>query len=374
MYQFHEDELEQASLEWLENLGYEIKNGPEISNDGDYPERNHYADVVLNGRLEKVLQRINPKASATTVQRAIQQVTVVQSPNLIVSNQVFQKYITDGIDVEVRTEDGRNTVEKLWLFDFENPSANDFLAVNQFTVVEGNNNKRPDVVVFVNGLPIAVIELKDSTNEAVGISEAYHQLQTYKQTIPSLFQFNAFLVTSDGVNARVGSLTANEERFMMWRTTNGKTMAPTSMPQLEVLIQGMFQPAVLLDLIRHFIVFQTDGEKTVKILAAYHQYYAVNKAVEEARRAVSESGDRKIGVIWHTQGSGKSLSMVFYTGKLVLAMNNPTIVVLTDRNDLDDQLFNTFSISSDLLRQSPKQAESRSNLKKLLSVESGGII
>lgn len=374
MYQFHEDELEQASLEWLENLGYEIKNGPEIANDGDYPERNHYADVVLNGRLENALQQINPKASATTIKRAVQQVTMVQSPNLIVSNQVFQKYVTDGIDVEVRTEDGRNTVEKLWLFDFENPSLNDFVAVNQFTVVEGNNNKRPDVVVFVNGLPVAVIELKDSTNESVGISEAYHQLQTYKQTIPSLFQFNAFLVTSDGVNARVGSLTANEERFMMWRTTYGKTMAPSSMPQLEVLIQGMFQPAVLLDLIRHFIVFQTDGEKTVKILAAYHQYYAVNKAVEEAKRAASESGDRKIGVIWHTQGSGKSLSMVFYTGKLVLAMNNPTIVVLTDRNDLDDQLFNTFSTSSDLLRQSPKQAESRSDLKKLLSVESGGII
>ncbi|GEK32110.1 DEAD/DEAH box helicase [Kurthia zopfii] len=374
MYQFHEDELEQASLEWLESLGYEIKNGPEIAADGDYPERDHYADVVLNERLGSALQRINPKATVTTIQRAVQQVTMVQSPNLIVSNQVFQKYVTDGIDVEVRTEDGRNTVEKLWLFDFENPSSNDFLAVNQFTVIEGNSNKRPDVVVFVNGLPVVVIELKDSTNEAVGISEAYHQLQTYKQTIPSLFQFNAFLVTSDGVNARAGSLTADEERFMMWRTADGETMAPSSMPQLEVLIQGMFQPAVLLDLMRHFIVFQTDGEKTVKILAAYHQYYAVNKAVEEAKRAASESGDRKIGVIWHTQGSGKSLSMVFYTGKLVLAMNNPTIVVLTDRNDLDDQLFNTFSISSDLLRQSPKQAESRSDLKKLLSVESGGII
>lgn len=228
--------------------------------------------------------------------------------------------------------------------------------------------------MFVNGLPLVVIELKNSTDEQVGISEAYHQLQTYKSTIPSLFQFNAFLVTSDGVNARAGSLTADEERFMMWRTMDGKTIAPSPVPQLEVLLQGMFQPAVFLDLLRHFIVFQTDGEKTFKILAAYHQYYAVNKAVQEAKRAVAVTGDRKIGVIWHTQGSGKSLSMVFYTGKLVLEMNNPTIVVLTDRNDLDDQLFNTFSISSDLLRQTPRQADSRSDLKQLLAVEAGGII
>lgn len=374
MYQFHEDDLEQAALEWLANLGYEIKGGSTIAADGEYPERNHYADVVLNNRLEDALNRINPQASMETIGRAVQLITMVQSPNLVINNRTFQQFVTDGIDVEVRTSDGRNTVEKVWLFDFDNPLNNDFLAVNQFTVIEGSHNKRPDVVVFVNGLPLVVMELKSSTDETIGITEAYHQLQTYKQTIPSLFQFNAFLVTSDGVNARAGSLTANEERFMMWRTVDGKTIAPSIMPQLEVLIQGMFQPTVLLDLLRHFIVFQTDGEKTFKILAAYHQYYAVNKAVEEAKRAASKSGDRKIGVIWHTQGSGKSLSMVFYTGKLVLEMNNPTIVVLTDRNDLDDQLYNTFSISSDLLRQTPKQADSRSDLKKLLSVESGGII
>ncbi|BAQ10769.1 type I site-specific deoxyribonuclease [Bacillus sp. OxB-1] len=374
MYQFHEDDLEQAALEWLANLEYEIKDGPTIAADGEYPERDSYMDVVLNGRLEAALQKINPQASLETIERAVKLITMVQSPNLVVNNRAFQKFVTDGVDVEVRTSDGRNTVEKLWLFDFKNPSNNDFLAVNQFTVIEGSHNKRPDVVVFVNGLPLVVMELKSSTDEKVGITEAYHQLQTYKQAIPSLFQFNAFLVTSDGVNARAGSLTANEERFMMWRTVDGETIAPSTMPQLEVLIRGMFPPAVLLDLLRHFIVFQSDGEKTFKILAAYHQYYAVNKAVEEAKRAASESGDRKIGVIWHTQGSGKSLSMVFYTGKLVLEMNNPTIVVLTDRNDLDDQLFNTFSISSDLLRQTPKQAESRDDLKKLLSVESGGII
>lgn len=374
MYQFHEDDLEQAALEWLDNLGYEITNGPTIAVDGESPERDSYADVVLNGRLEAALIRINPHASNETISRAVQLVTMVQSPNLLVNNQIFQKYVTDGIDVEVRTKDGRNTVEKLYLFDFENPSNNNFLAVNQLTIIQGNTNKRPDVVVFVNGLPLVVIELKNSTNETVGISEAYHQLQTYKSTIPSLFQYNAFLVTSDGINARAGSLTADEERFMMWKTVDGETIAPSTIPQLEVLIQGMFEPRIFLDLLRHFIIFQTDGEKTFKILAAYHQYHAVNKAVIEAKRAAAETGDRKIGVIWHTQGSGKSLSMVFYTGKLVLEMNNPTIVMLTDRNDLDEQLFHTFSMSSDLLRQSPKQANSRSDLKRLLAVESGGII
>lgn len=374
MYQFHEDDLEQAALEWLGNLGYEITNGTTIAVDGESPERDSYADVVLNARLEDALMRINPHASIESISRAVQLVTMVQSPNLLINNRIFQKYVTDGIDVEVRTTDGRNTVEKLWLFDFENPSNNNFLAVNQLTVIEGNTNKRPDIVIFVNGLPLVVIELKNSTDEKVGISEAYNQLQTYKSAIPSLFQYNAFLVTSDGVNARAGSLTADEERFMMWRTVDGETIAPSTIPQLEVLIQGMFEPRVFLDLLRHFIIFQTDGEKTFKILAAYHQYHAVNKAVVEAKRAAAESGDRKIGVVWHTQGSGKSLSMVFYAGKLVLEMNNPTIVMLTDRNDLDDQLFNTFSMSSELLRQTPKQADSRSDLKHLLSVESGGII
>jgi len=374
MYQFHEDDLEQATLEWLSELGYQTKFGPDIAVDGDYPERDSYVDVVLSERLEEALHRINPTASQTSIERAIQLVTMIQSPNLIINNRNFQKYVTDGIDVEYRTADDRNTIEKLWLFDFNEPNNNDFLAVNQFTIIEGRNNKRPDVVVFVNGLPLVVIELKNSTNESAGITEGFRQLQTYKSTIPTLFNYNAFLVSSDGINARAGSLTANEERFMMWRTTDGETIAPTSTPQLEVLLKGMFKQRVLLDLLRHFIVFQTDGEDTYKIVAAYHQYYAVNKAVEQAKRAAAEEGDRKIGVIWHTQGSGKSLSMVFFTGKLVLEMNNPTVVVLTDRNDLDDQLYNTFSISSDLLRQTPKQADSRSDLKELLTVEAGGIV
>ncbi|CAD2079346.1 type I restriction endonuclease subunit R [Phocicoccus schoeneichii] len=374
MYQFHEDDLEQATLEWLEELGYERLHGPDIAVDGEYPERESYQEVVLHDRLEEALRKINPSASSSSIERAIQLVTMIESPSLIVNNRNFQKFVTDGIDVEYRTDDGRNATEKLWLFDFENMNNNDFLAVNQFTVIEGQNNKRPDVVIFVNGLPLVVIELKSSTNEQAGITEAFRQIQTYKRAIPSLFKYNTFLVISDGVNARAGSLTANEERFMMWRTEDGETIAPTSNPQLETLLRGMFKQDVLLDILRHFVVFQSDGENTFKIVAAYHQYYAVNKAVEQAKRASSADGDRKIGVIWHTQGSGKSLSMVFFTGKLVLEMDNPTVVVLTDRNDLDDQLYGTFSMSKDLLRQTPKQAETRSDLKDLLAVESGGIV
>lgn len=374
MYQFHEDDLEQATLEWLEELGYETLHGPDIAVDGEYPERESYQEVVLHDRLEEALRKINPSASSSSIERAVQLVTMIESPSLIVNNRNFQKYVTDGVDVEYRTEDGRNTTEKLWLFDFEKPERNDFVAVNQFTVIEGQQNKRPDVVVFVNGLPLVVIELKSSTNEYAGITEAFHQIQTYKSAIPSLFKTNAFLIISDGVNARAGSLTANEERFMMWRTVDGETIAPTSQPQLETLLKGMLKRDVVLDILRHFTVFQTDGENTFKIVAAYHQYYAVNKAVEQAKRAAAADGDRKIGVIWHTQGSGKSLSMVFFTGKLVLSMNNPTVVVLTDRNDLDDQLYGTFSMSKDLLRQTPKQADSRKELKELLSVESGGIV
>lgn len=374
MYQFHEDDLEQAALEWLEANEYQIMNGPDMAPDGLSPERDSYHDVVLTGRLRDALQHFNPDAGLPAVEEAVKKIEIAQSPNLLVNNRSFHQLITDGVDVEVRTAEGRNIAKKLRLFNFDQPDKNDFLAVNQFTVIEGSANKRPDVVVFVNGLPLVVFELKSSTDEQVGISEAFHQLQTYKAAIPTLFHFNAFMVTSDGINARAGSLTADEERFMMWRTTDGKSIAPTTVPQLKVLINGMFKPKVLLDIIRHFILFQSDGENTVKILAAYHQYHAVNKAMGQAKRAASADGDGKIGVIWHTQGSGKSLSMVFYTGKLVLGMNNPTIVVLTDRNDLDDQLYNTFSISADLLRQSPRQATSRGELRELLAVESGGII
>ncbi|URM31591.1 type I restriction endonuclease subunit R [Cytobacillus firmus] len=374
MFRFNEDELEQATLDWFQELGYEIAYGPDLSPGGESSEREDFSIVILKGRLTDALSRINKGVSFQVIEEAIRKLTIPQHPSLLLNNKAFHKMLTDGLDIEVRESDGRNATKKVWLFDFKEPEKNDFLVLNQFSIQEGSTNKRPDVIVFVNGLPLVVFELKSSTDENVGISHAYNQLQTYKNTIPSLFQYNSFMVISDGLNARAGTLTSDEERFMMWRTVDGKSIASNSIPQLEVLIKGMFGPKTLIDIIRNFILFQVSGEKVIKILGAYHQFHAVNKAVEEAKRASSEEGDRKIGVIWHTQGSGKSLSMVFYTGKLVQELNNPTIVVLTDRNDLDDQLHQTFSQSSELLRQSPKQAEDKGHLKELLKVESGGII
>ncbi|MBD7945690.1 type I restriction endonuclease subunit R [Psychrobacillus sp. Sa2BUA9] len=371
-FKYLESDLEEATLEWLAEMDYSILAGPDIAHDGEYSERDSYHDVVLTERLREALVRINKDVPREAINLAVQRIEANESPELIINNQKFHKMVTDGVDIQLQGENGYNPTVKVWLFDFENYKNNDFVAVNQFTVIEGNQNKRPDVLVFVNGLPLVVIELKNATNEATGISEGYNQLQTYKQMIPTLFRYNAFLVTSDGVNARVGSLTANEERFMKWRTIDGIELAPTSLSQLDVLLKGMLEPCRLLDILSNFILFQTDGENTYKILAAYHQYHAVNKAVEKAQIAVN--GDHRIGVVWHTQGSGKSLSMVFYAAKLIQAMNNPTIVVLTDRNDLDDQLYTTFSMSRDILRQTPSQADDRDDLRRLLSVEAGGVI
>ncbi|OMD35120.1 MULTISPECIES: type I restriction endonuclease subunit R [Paenibacillus] len=373
---YTESDLEQATLEWFEELNYNRAYGPEISPEGEYPERLLYQDVILKDRLREALIRINKRLPREAIEEAIRIIEVPRSPSLIINNKAFQKMITDGIDVQYRATNGDYPTEKVWLFDThpDRIDNNDFLVVNQFTVIENQKDKRPDVVVFVNGLPIAVLELKSASNEEVGISDAYNQVQTYKKAISSLFTYNSFLVISDGVNARVGSLTADEERFMMWRTIDGEDVAPSTLPQLEVLIKGMFEKSRLLDIIKHFVLFQTDGEQLFKILAGYHQYHATNKAIACTERATMEEGDRKIGVIWHTQGSGKSLSMVFYAGRLVLTMDNPTIVVVTDRNDLDDQLYATFSKSKDLLRQTPQHAENRTHLQELLSVESGGII
>lgn len=374
MFKYNESELEIATLEWLEELGYDIIEGPDVAPDGENPERESFQDVVLVDRLRDALRRINPTLDMKVIEEAVQKIVANASPNLILNNKQFHKLATDGIEIQVQGTDGYNPTVSVYVFDFENYKNNDFMAVNQFTIIEGQSNKRPDVLVFVNGLPVVVMELKNATNEDVDISDAYNQIQTYKQAIPTLFRYNAFLITSDGVNARVGSLTANEERFMKWRTVDGKSLASPAEPQLEVMINGMLEPRRLLDIIQNFILFQSDGENTFKILAAYHQYHAVNKAVEKAQLATVEDGDHKIGVVWHTQGSGKSLSMVFYSGKLIKTMNNPTLVVLTDRNDLDDQLYKTFSMSKDILRQSPSQAQSSDSLRELLNVESGGII
>ncbi|MGN4271786.1 type I restriction endonuclease subunit R [Bacillus cereus group sp. BCN115] len=374
MFKYNESELEIAALEWLEEMDYEIVEGPDIAPDGDYAERESFHDVVLVERLRDSLQKINPTLERKVIEEAIQKVIANASPNIVLNNKQFHKFVTDGIEIQTQGTDGYNPTVSVYVFDFKNPKNNDFMAVNQFTVIEGKGNKRPDIIVFVNGLPLVVIELKNATNEDVDITDAYNQLQTYKQAIPTLFRYNAFLIASDGVNARVGSLTANEERFMKWRTVDGETLASPAEPQLEVMIKGVLEPSRLLDVVQNFILFQTDGVDTFKILAAYHQYHAVNKAVEKAKIATAQDGDHKIGVVWHTQGSGKSLSMVFYAGKLIKAMNNPTLVVLTDRNDLDDQLYKTFSMSKDILRQTPSQAESRDSLRKLLGVESGGIV
>ncbi|WP_368868560.1 type I restriction endonuclease subunit R [Staphylococcus haemolyticus] len=379
-FQFNEDDLEQVALEWLQSLGYDYKKGNEISMTGLTPERKSDKDVVLHERLEKALRKINSNIHPHFIEKAIHELTLEKSPNLLENNLTFHENLINGIEIEDYDDEGQSIVEIVKIVDFEHPQNNDFLAVNQFTVVNGDYTKRPDIVLFINGLPIVVIELKNSTNETVGVEDGYHQLETYKMRIPQLFTFNEVLVTSDGINTKAGSLTANYDRFMTWRSKDGETESSSSLASLDVLIHGMLNPETLLDLIRYFVLFQDDGKGRIsKILAAYHQYYAVNKAVDRALLASSGQGDGKGGVIWHTQGSGKSLTMVFFSGKLIQMLNNPTLVVVTDRNDLDNQLYSTFVKSKGrsgkgLLRQTPKQAETRKELKSLLSVESGGIV
>lgn len=379
-FQFNEDDLEQVALEWLELLGYDYKKGNEISMTGLALERKSDKDVVLHERLEKALRKINSDIQPRFIEQAIHELTLEKSPNLLENNLTFHENLINGIEIEDYDDEGQSIVEIVKIVDFEHPQNNDFLAVNQFTVVNGDYTKRPDIVLFINGLPIVVIELKNSTNETVGVEEGYHQLETYKRRTPQLFTFNEVLVTSDGINTKAGSLTANYDRFMTWRSIDGQTESSSSLASLDVLIHGMLNPETLLDLIRYFVLFQDDGKGHIsKILAAYHQYYAVNKAVDRALLASSGQGDGKGGVIWHTQGSGKSLTMVFFSGKLIQMLNNPTLVIVTDRNDLDNQLYSTFVKSKGrsgkgLLRQTPKQAETRKELKSLLSVESGGIV
>lgn len=372
MHTISETQVESICLEYLRELGYDFLYGPDISPDGMFPER-LYNEVILVTRLKSAIDKLNPLISSDAREEALKKVLRSTSPNLIINNETFHQYLTDGIDIEYR-KDGNIRGDKVYLVDFNNPDNNEFLAVNQFTVVENNNNKRPDIVIFVNGLPLIVIELKNPTDENATIKNAFNQLQTYKHLIPSLFTYNSLLIASDGWEARCGTLTSDWNRFVPWKSKDGRTTAESTAPQVEIMFKGMFNKTTLLDLIRHFIVFEKSKERTLKKVAAYHQYYAVNKAVTTTAHASGLNGDRRAGVIWHTQGSGKSLSMVFYTGKLVLALDNPTIVVLTDRNDLDDQLFDTFTGCSQLLRQIPVQAETRQHLRKLLNVASGGIV
>ena len=305
---------------------------------------------------------------------AVKKLQRAESQSLIHNNKIFHKMLVEGIPVEYRREDGSIAGDYCQLIDYKNPEKNEFLAVNQFTVIEQNNNRRPDIVIFINGVPLIIIELKNPVDEKATVWSAFNQFETYKKQIPSLFQTNEILIISDGLEARAGTLTSDRDRFMPWKTIDGKDPAPPTMPQLQVLLRGMLNKRVLLDIIRNFIVYETDGDKVSKKMAAYHQYYATNKAVEATTRATSPTGDKRCGVIWHTQGSGKSLIMVFYTAKLIQKLDNPTIVVLTDRNDLDGQLFGTFSRCSDILRQKPVQAETRRHLRELLMVSSGGVV
>ncbi len=389
-----EAQLETALLTQLAGLGYTCASDELIGPDGRQPEREAYDEVVLKGRLTAAVARLNPALPPEAQLEAIRRLTQSELPKLLEENRRIHRLLTEGADVEYYAEDGTLTAGKVRLIDFERPAHNDWLAVQQFTVIAGQIKRRPDVVVFVNGLPLAVIELKAPGGENATLAGAFNQLQTYKQQIPALFHSNALLVTSDGLQARVGSLSADQERFMPWRTTDGRVISPKGTPELATLIEGVFERGRILELLRHFTVFAQQGNGLVKIIAGYHQFHAVRKAVASTLRAsrlgVAEDpaeyglpsvesqppGDRKAGVIWHTQGSGKSLLMAFYAGLLIQhpAMANPTLVVITDRNDLDDQLFSTFAQCSDLLRQTPVQAQDRAHLRTLLNRASGGVI
>ena len=349
---FNESDVEEAAHGWLAELGYAVAHGAEIAPEAPGAERRGFGDVVLVERLRAALARINPGVPEEAREEALRQVTRATSGSLAERNRAFHLLLTDGVPVEYRRPDGSIAGDTVKLADFEDPARNDWLAVNQFVVVEGKTTRRPDIVVFLNGLPVAVLELKNPADENATIHGAFNQLQTYQRDIPALFPYNEVLVVSDGVEARAGTLTAEWERFMPWRTIEGDALAPKDTPELEVLIKGIFERRRFLDLLRHFIVFEVDGASVAKKMAAYHQFHAVNKAVEATAHAASPEGDRRVGVVWHTQGSGKSLSMVFYAGKIILhpALANPTIVVLTDRNDLDDQLFGSFALAHDLLR------------------------
>lgn len=384
-----EDEIEQLALEIFSmDLQYdEILHGPDLPRE--------FNEVVLKDKLQSAIERINPELTSDLREEAFRMATRAISPSLNVNNENFHTYLTEGIDVKGTDTNGQVKTIKAWLIDFKNPANNHFAAVNQFTVIENQNNKRADIILFINGLPLVVIEIKNATDEKATTKTAFDQLQTYKQAIPILFNYNAFLIATDGWFSKAGTITSDYSRFSTWKTQDdGKkehssvvaepdVLYHTSLfphqdntPEMEMMLKGMLNKSTLLDLIRHFIVFERTKDKTIKKMAAYHQYYAVNKAIISTVKASSEIGDKRAGVVWHTQGSGKSLSMVFYSGKLVLTpqLNNPTIVVLTDRNDLDQQLFDTFSNCQQLVRQTPVQAESRSHLQSLLSVSSGGVV
>lgn len=371
-----ESHVEEATLAWLAELGFTIAHGPDIGPDGSKPERSNYGDVLLIARIRVAITRLNPHITSDTRDEVMTKLLAAETPSLLQENRRLHRYMVEGVPVEVKRADGTISGEQIRLIDFDNVAANDWLAVNQFTIIENKANRRPDVLLFVNGLPLGVIELKNPGDENATLDGAYNQLQTYKLQIPSLFRTNAVLIISDGIFARIGSLSADRERFMPWRTVSGDDIALKGTPELETVVKGVFERQRFLDLVKDFIVFGETGSDLVKILAGYHQFHAVRHALISTLAASAPGGDRKAGVIWHTQGSGKSLLMAFYAGMIVKhpGMGNPTVIVLTDRNDLDDQLFSTFSMCKDLLRQTPQQATDRDHLRSLLDRPSGGVI
>lgn len=435
MTKLTEGDIEQLAIEQLQTIGYQYRYGSLIAPEGEHQERENYGDVILKQRLHHAINTLNPHLPQEAKEQAFRSLITINSPTLINNNERFHQYLTEGIPIEYQ-KDGITRGDSLKLIDFEHPQDNEFLVVNQFTIIENNNHRRPDIILFINGLLLVVFELKNPVDEKATLSSAFKQLETYKHEIPSLFTYNAFLIVADGLEAKVGSISADFSRFMKW-----KIPSQQETPELKTIIGGLLNKPTLIDFIRHFIVFESAKHEnpktnittitTVKKIAAYHQYYAINKALVSIIRASgltttenpkiipfapkpspnqpssyqtgktqstqlkkaseasgaynvlpfqpnqrnkAKKGDRKGGVVWHTQGSGKSLSMVFLTGKLVLTLDNPTIVVLTDRNDLDDQLFDTFAASRQLLRQEPQQAENREQLQTLLNVAAGGII
>lgn len=403
MAKLTESIVEEAALAWLADQGWQVVYGIDASPDGKSPERAANSDVILAARLTAAVDRLNPHIPADARADAIRKVLAVEMPSMVEENRRLHRLIVEGVPVEYRAADGSIRGDRVRLVDFSPPGPgldmNNWLAINQFTIIERGHTRRPDIVLFLNGLPITVVELKNPGDENATVTGAYNQFQTYKREIGSLFRSNALLIASDGMTARIGSLTADEERFMPWRTVEGEHIAPKGLPELEVMIAGVLDRQRLLMLIRDFTVFGDSGRGIVKIIAGYHQFHAAQRAVAATLRAVlgvsaagamresplryglpdaaaHPSGDRRIGVIWHTQGSGKSFLMAFYAGLLVRepALENPTIVVITDRNDLDDQLFATFSMCADLIRQTPIQIDSREDLTDRLDRASGGVI
>ncbi len=374
----NEDMVEQVVLSTLEELGYARLGVDEASPDGSNPQRDTYHEVVLTERLQAAAQRLNPTIPIDAIHEALRIIQRQETPSLVEENRRVHQMLVDGIDVEFPIEDGTIRGDKVWLIDFTEPANNDWIVTNQFTVVEGKYNRRPDVVVFINGMPLVVIELKNAAGENATVEAAFDQLQTYKLQIPTLFRTNGLLVVSDGLTARVGSLTADQERFMPWRSVTGEhgDFTPSGPHELDTMVRGVFDQRHLLSLIRDFTVFADKGDGPFKIVGGYHQFFGARKALQSAIEATSPDGDRRIGVIWHTQGSGKSLLMAFLGGLLVRSeeLENPTLLILTDRNDLDDQLFSTFGMCKDLIRQTPDQAENREELRRLLQRASGGVI